>query len=73
MNAIIEHTPPRPPLAETPYSAAEGDEFVQKSQRDKALAKATDRTRERGCKQQIRLGQVPGRGLRAYWIIQDVR
>lgn len=71
MNAIIPDTPARPPLAETPYSEDEGDEYVQLSQRRKALAIAAERTIERGnIKQQVRQAKVRGR-LR--WIIQDVR
>lgn len=70
MNAPIITGSARPTLAETPYSEAEGDYFVQLSQHKKALAIAVDRTRERDCKQQVRQAVV-GRRLR--WIIQDVR
>lgn len=69
MNAPIIKQPEPRPLRETPYLISAGDQRVQLSQYRKALAMAVDRTRTRGCRQQVRQWGAAHR----YWIIQDVR
>lgn len=71
MNAPVLPKRRKPPLAETPISALEGDEAVVTF--DRAIEAAFERTVSRGCKQQVRGTRFLDGSFGGFWVVQDVR